>query len=201
MIPYINHERQDQGSNKWTRPAGGNLGGHRAIIPEFRNRFMDAHDLPGARRPPQLGADIALKTVGLSAATGVMGVATGFALFIMTWEESFGVLQLLLILAALGLFVSTFDYIRDVIEGNEHQLRASQVVTRLLLVATFELFVLAVDSALTSDWRALSEEIGTPVLGITLANRAGAVPNLIAMIALWVLIGAALGAGLAFAIT
>lgn len=154
-----------------------------------------------AHSSPDDGTRRALQIIGVSAAMGVVGVVTGFALFIMTWEESFSIAQLVLILAALGLFVSMFEYVRDIIDGEEHQFRPSRIAARLLLAATFELFVLAMDAALTTDWNALGKEIGTPVLGITLANRAGAVPNLFAMIALWVLIGSALGGGLALAIS
>jgi hypothetical protein len=134
-----------------------------------------------------------------AALCGALGVASGFALFVLSWEEKTTIAGFLLILFILALFASTLEYVRNVISGEEHNFSLPRSVIGLFIVAVFELFVTAVHALLEADEKGRIE-IGTAVLGPTLANTSGAFANLMAMALVWVVMGAALGALLSFAI-
>ncbi|HXF33489.1 MAG TPA: hypothetical protein VN603_02865 [Candidatus Acidoferrales bacterium] len=133
------------------------------------------------------------------ALTGAIGILTGFAVFILTWEEQSSVAQFLGILLLVAIFAAVFEYVRDVIEGSEHRVSVPQMVIRLFLLAIFELFITAIHTAASFNKTQLAE-VGTAVLGPTLAAQTSAVVNLTLMAVLWIVIGAAVGASLAFAI-
>ena len=133
------------------------------------------------------------------AMTGAIGVIMGFAVFVLLWQDESEPLWFAMILVVVALFASAFEYIRDTIEGESHDSSVSRIVIRLFLVAIFELFITALHTTLTSRPEALAE-IGTVILGPKLSGASGSMVNLVVFALMWVVIGALLASGLAFAI-
>ena len=133
------------------------------------------------------------------ALAGALGILTGFAAFVLTWEEETSVPRFLLILLFVALFAYAFEHIRDVIDDHEHDFSLRKSVGVLFLVAIFELFVTALHAAMKSSSEGWLE-IGNVVLGPTLSKQAGPLLNAIIMAFLWVILGAALAAGLSLSI-
>jgi len=86
-----------------------------------------------------------------------------------------------------------------VIDGHDQPISMSRGVVGLLVAAIFEMFIMAIHNLFTAGiedrWN-----IGTAVLGPVLAQQSGAKFNIMAMVLLWLTMGAALGAGLSLAI-
>jgi hypothetical protein len=78
--------------------------------------------------------------------TAVMAVVSGYALYILWWEhvetrESGLTFVLGFLAAALMSFV--FEFLRDVIEGVSHPWTGSRVLSTVVMLAAFELFIIA----------------------------------------------------------
>jgi len=139
--------------------------------------------------------------VGICAFTGAWGVLTGFAIFILlhrTRDVAPRTFWLGLAAAVVASFV--VESLRESVRGRTGlgtpvSSRIAQGLGTVLVLAVFELFVLAAHSAadLASHPREV-EELRNAILGPVLEDAAGATRDLLVVAGLWVLAGAAVGA-------
>ena len=139
--------------------------------------------------------------MGICAFTGAWGVLTGFAIFILlhrTRDVAPRTFWLGLAAAVVASFV--VESLRESVRGRTGlgtpvSSRIAQGLGTVLVLAVFELFVLAAHSAadLASHPREV-EELRNAILGPVLEDAAGATRDLLVVAGLWVLAGAAVGA-------
>ncbi len=139
--------------------------------------------------------------MAICAFTGAWGVLTGFAIFILlhrTRDVAPRTFWLGLAAAVVASFV--VESLRESVRGRTGlgtpvSSRIAQGLGTLLVLAVFELFVLAAHSAadLASHPREV-EELRNAILGPVLEDAAGATRDLLVVAGLWVLAGAAVGA-------
>jgi hypothetical protein len=99
------------------------------------------------------------------------------------------VVRLFLLVAATLSFA--FEYIRSEIEGHEEPLSFSRVLTVLVVLAIFELFVTAIHASFSLEWVGL-EEIASAGAGLSLGSRVPPEVNLVLLAFLWAVIGGVL---------
>ncbi len=136
----------------------------------------------------------------ISVLAGLLGVATGIAVFILMVhkpEEISLWFGLFLLVAATLSFA--FEYIRSEIEGHEEKLSFSRILTVLVVLAIFELFVTAIHASFSLEWEGL-QEIATAIAGPALSARVQPEVNLVLLALLWVVIGGVLALAMAYAI-
>lgn len=139
--------------------------------------------------------------MAICAFTGAWGVLTGFAIFILlhrTRDVAPRTFWLGLAAAVVASFV--VESLRESVRGRTGlgtpvSSRIAQGLGTVLVLAVFELFVLAAHSAadLASHPREV-EELRNAILGPVLEDAAGATRDLLVVAGLWVLAGAAVGA-------
>lgn len=132
--------------------------------------------------------------------TGLFGVATGIAVFILLVgkpEEINITFSIFLLVAATLSFA--FEYIRGQIDGHAEKLSFSRILTVLVMLMIFELFVAAIHASFNLEWAAL-EDIASAVAGPALSVRFAPQLNLVLMALLWVLIGGILALALSYSI-
>jgi hypothetical protein len=149
------------------------------------------HDARAARR----------FTVAICAFTGAWGVLTGFAIFVLlhaSRDVTPRTFWLGLAVAVVASFV--VESLRESVRGRTglgtpRSTRVAQGLGTILMLAVFELFVLAAHRAadLFSHPREV-EELRNAILGPVLEDAAGATRDLLVMAGLWILAGAAVGA-------
>jgi hypothetical protein len=126
------------------------------------------------------------------AACGLLGVVTGISLFLLTVsDEKFG-WQWFIVLFVTAIVSLYFDDLRNVIDGRREKQSGSHIAFSILMLLFFELLVTATHSAIENDrGRALIRIASSVVNGRVIAGHSRTEFNLIAMIGLWIVIGAA----------
>jgi hypothetical protein len=140
-------------------------------------------------------------TVGLCAFTGAWGVLTGFAIFILL-HASADVPSTTFWLGLGGAAAASFvvESLRESVRGRIGMIgpvpsRIAHGLVTILMLAVFELFVLAAHRAVEifSDPHEI-HELRDGILGPSLQGAPGATRDLLALASVWVIAGAALGA-------
>jgi hypothetical protein len=137
-------------------------------------------------------------SVGICALTGFIGITSGFALFILFWREpELGLFKLAVILGIAAVLSYFFEHLRAQIEDHHESRRSpNQMLTTLVMLAVFELFVTALHSAASISLDNLGL-IAIAIIGPDFANFADtAAVNLLLMVAVWIVIGVVVGAAL-----
>lgn len=136
---------------------------------------------------------------------GVLGAASGFALFVLWWEErethESPVIFVLALLVAAGVSFA-FESLREGVEGHEEKrARLPDTLVTITLLVIFELFVLGLHTtiALTAHLPEL-KQVGDLVLGEALVGQSHSYLHLVIMILLWVSAAVVLTLGLCVAV-
>ncbi len=140
----------------------------------------------------------------LAGALGAFGTLSGFAVFVLLQHEGehlpWVFVSSLLVAAVVSCII---EMTRDLIRHGEiepHELTPPRMIVTILTLATFELFV-AAWHALPEVWKEIAHELPAAVLGPELAQSAGATGHLIALAALWVVLGVGLAVALSHLVT
>lgn len=140
-----------------------------------------------------------------AALAGAFGAASGFALFLLWWEEGETherpVVFLLALLVAAGVSFA-FESFRDDVEGREEKrTRLPDTLVTITLLAIFELFVLGLHTTISLATRLPElKQVGDLVLGQALVGRSNVYLHLAVMVFLWVSAAAALTMGFCVAV-
>src|SRR2546421_7551184 len=135
--------------------------------------------------------------VGLCAVTGLIGVLSGFALFILLYREPEIGWKYVFILALTALLSFFFEYLRHEIDGHdETRLSLSGLFTTLIMLTMFELFAAALESAASISMDSL-QMLGVAIIGPDFWTAGGSPQfNLIIMAGLWLVTGIIVAASL-----
>ena len=121
-------------------------------------------------------------TYVIAGLTATLGILSGYALYVLWWEqeekgESGWIFALALAAAAVMSFA--FEILRGAIEGNEHPWSRSRVIGTVVMLAAFELFIIAAHGAVEM-YRDLAKIAGF-IFGEQFADTVGPVGNLVAL--------------------
>ena len=133
--------------------------------------------------------------VTICAGTGLLGVLSGFALFVLMWREAdTSVWSWVAILSCAATLSFIFEHLRAEIEGHvEERSSFALVVTTLVMLGVFELFAAAVHTAVIMKPQERDRLI-TAEMGPNFVNAIeAAVFNLLLMLAIWLLMGVIVG--------
>jgi hypothetical protein len=130
----------------------------------------------------------------LSALTGAWGMLTGLALFIAVEGHRDDLLLLGMELLFAVAAAAVIEWLRERATGGEHGAFSwPAVVSSILMLATFEMFVLGMESLATERWDHVSAAIfGAGAEGDAIGSISRADWNLVAFILVWILLAALL---------
>jgi hypothetical protein len=129
-------------------------------------------------------------TVLIQAGTAAFGVYSGYSLYVLWWEESLkgeSGWTFALALFAVAVMSFSFEILRSAIEGKSEPWSRVRVVGTLVMLATFELFIIAVHGVLVVSGKTFVGSAGF-ILSEQFADPAGPVANGPALGMLWVVV-------------
>jgi hypothetical protein len=129
-------------------------------------------------------------TVLIAAGTAAFGVYSGYSLYVLWWEESLkGESGWTFALALFGPAVMSFSFetLRSAIEGKSEPWSRPRVMGTLVMLATIELFIIAVRGVLEMNGKTFVGIAGF-ILGEQFADPAGPVADGLALGMLWVVV-------------
>ncbi|HLW97158.1 MAG TPA: hypothetical protein VKR82_00820 [Candidatus Acidoferrales bacterium] len=129
-------------------------------------------------------------TAWIAAGTAAFGVFSGYSLYVLWWEDSIKmepvwVFALALFGAALMSFA--FETLRSAIEGKSEPWSRSRVVSTLVMLGTFELFIMAVEGLFDMGPKNFVGIAGF-ILGEQFADHVSGLVNGLAVGMLWVVV-------------
>ena len=125
------------------------------------------------------------------ALTGVFGIASGFAVFLLWLDEiSRGPVRFVVALGVAVLVAFTFESMKEELEGHEHHWEASRLLVLVVLLAMAELFVMGYHSAVSLTPERLRETVAT-LLGPDVAGWHAA-----SIVGIWLVLGGTVAVGL-----
>jgi hypothetical protein len=132
------------------------------------------------------------RTALLAGFTGTLGIVSGYLLYAYASEKAEkGVLpQVLGLLLIVGVMSFVFEVLRHTIEGHEERWPVRRVFSTIVILAVFELYIIAWHHGLEQKPEQLSH-ITQMIFGEHLAPQLGAGWNLIVLGMLWVAVGIA----------
>jgi hypothetical protein len=132
------------------------------------------------------------RTALLAGFSGALGILSGYVLYAYASEKAEeGVLvQVLGLLLIVGVMSFVFEVLRHAIEGHEEPWPARRILSTILILAVFELYIVAWHHGLEQTPEKLSH-ITEVIFGEHLAGQLGPGWNLIVLGALWVAVGIA----------
>jgi hypothetical protein len=146
---------------------------------------------------PARGGWLTATTVG--AGTGLVGVLSGFALFILLWQEPERDLsEWAWVMVMAGAFALLFEFLKARIEGhNLSSFSLPRIFATVLLLLAFELFADALHTAFSMSKDDL-QVLGVAILGPGIMSQVydARMRNLEMMAIAWLLIGAVVGGAL-----
>jgi hypothetical protein len=147
----------------------------------------------GKRLLNELGIDdTGMRAIGWL--TAGIGIYSGYALFLMLWaqqQQGETVLKFLLALGAAAGMSFAFEILRSVIEGANHHWSFPRVMATIVMLAAFELFIIATDSAVGLGASAAVGVAGF-VFGEQFADTVNPGWNLAALGGLWLVVALAM---------
>jgi hypothetical protein len=135
-----------------------------------------------------LFGDEELKTSAIALLTATVGILSGYGLYLLWWEQmekgesGWTFAWALLAAAVMSL---TFEYLRGVIEGSEHPWTFSRVLTTIIMLASFELFIISIHDSAELHLDTFVSVAGY-VFGKQFGDFAGPWLNLLALGGLWI---------------
>jgi hypothetical protein len=125
------------------------------------------------------------------ALTGVFGIASGFAVFLLWLDEiSRGPVRFVVALGVAVLVAFTFESMKEELEGHEHHWQAPRLLVLVVLLTMAEVFVMGYHSAVSLTPERLRETIET-LLGEDVAGWHAA-----GIVGVWLVLGGAVAVGL-----
>jgi hypothetical protein len=122
--------------------------------------------------------------------TAMVGIFSGYALFLLWWEDvekgesARTFVWALLAAAAMSL---AFEFLRGVIEGKKHPWTRSRIISTVVMLAGFELFIIAIHDTVQLNIPTLVSVAGY-VYGDQFGSGAQQGANLVALGCLWLLV-------------
>lgn len=128
-------------------------------------------------------------TYVIAGLTATFGILSGYALYVLWWEqeekgESGWIFALAFAAAAVMSFA--FEVLRSAIEGNKFPWSRFRVISTLVMLAAFELFIIAAHGAVEM-YRDLAKIAGF-IFGAQFADTVGPGWNLVALGGLWIVV-------------
>ena len=125
------------------------------------------------------------------ALTGVFGIASGFAVFLLWLDEiSRGPLRFVVALGVAVLVAFTFESMKEELEGHEHHWQAPRLLVLVVLLAMAEVFVMGYHSAVSLTRERLQETLDS-LLGADVAGW-----HAVGMVGIWLVLGGTVAVGL-----
>lgn len=129
-------------------------------------------------------------TLLIAWSTAIFGIYSGYCLYILWWEQlekgtSGWTFALGFAAAATMSFV--FELLRGAIEGHHHAWSRSRVISTVVMLAAFELFIIATHGAIEMPDGTFAGVAGA-ILGEQFASQVGAGWNLLALGMLWIVV-------------
>jgi hypothetical protein len=133
-----------------------------------------------------------VRTALLATFSGTLGIVSGYVLYAYASEkaEKGALLQVLGLLLIVGVMSFVFEVLRHTIEGHEDPWPARRIFSTILILAVFELYIVAWHHGLEQTPGTLSH-ISEVIFGEHFARQLGPGWNLIVLGTLWVAVGIA----------
>jgi hypothetical protein len=127
------------------------------------------------------------ETFGVACLTAALGIFSGYALYLLWWEQGekqeSGWTFVWALLAAASMSLA-FEFLRGIIEGAEHGWTFSRVLTTIIMLAAFELFIISIHDSAELHLATFVNVAGY-VFGEQFGQSVGAGTNLAALGGLW----------------
>lgn len=127
------------------------------------------------------------ETFGIACLTAALGIFSGYALYLLWWEQGekqeSGWTFVWALLAAASMSLA-FEFLRGIIEGAEHPWTFSRVLTTIIMLAAFELFIISIHDSAELHIATFVSVAGY-VFGEQFGQNVGAGTNLAALGGLW----------------
>ncbi len=127
------------------------------------------------------------ETFGIACLTAALGIFSGYALYLLWWEQGekqeTGWTFVWALLAAASMSLA-FEFLRGIIEGAEHPWTFSRVLTTIIMLAAFELFIISIHDSAELHIATFVSVAGY-VFGEQFGQNVGAGTNLAALGGLW----------------
>lgn len=126
----------------------------------------------------------------IAVVTAVLGIVSGYALYILWWQQAEhgeSGWRFALAFAAAALMSFVFEVLRGAIEGSTHPWSRSRVVSTIVMLAAFELFIIASHTTVELDVDASVGAAGF-IFGPEFSETAGPVMSLVLLGLLWVVV-------------
>jgi len=149
--------------------------------------FNETVDAMSDRAFTWLFGDQDRDTFKIACLTAFLGIFTGYALYVLWWEQGekqesgWTFVWALLAAACMSL---AFEYLRGVIEGAEHPWTFSRILTTIIMLAAFELFIISIHDSAELHIATFVSVAGY-IFGEQFGQNVGAGTNLAALGGLW----------------